>query len=178
MQHILGLFFLVAAALWLVVNASFMLASPRAWFRLPRWLGLHGCLTEARYGSGWGAIQTRIAGALMLSVVLWVVFDFSHKVRGVATSMMSGQRPGVWGPMFLTLAWVIAAATGSLMVINALFMLAAPRAWLRLPSWLRAKGFWFEKSLANGGGTIETRLTGASILAVVVWVLYEWLKKR
>jgi hypothetical protein len=178
MQHILGLFFLVGAAVWLVVNASFMLASPRAWFRLPRWLGLHGSLTEARYGSGWGAIQTRMAGALMLSVVVWVVFDSAHKAKGGATSKILGQGPGVWGPMLLSLACVIAAVTGLQMVINALFMLAAPRAWLRLPSWLRAKGFWFEKSLANGGGTIETRLTGASILAVVVWILYEWLKKR
>ena len=37
------------------VNALFMLASPRAWFRLPGWIRAQGTLTEGKYATGWGS---------------------------------------------------------------------------------------------------------------------------
>jgi hypothetical protein len=57
------------------VNATYMLVSPRAWFRLPEWIGARGTMTEAKYGTGFGAVQVRLAGAVLLGVLAWVIFD-------------------------------------------------------------------------------------------------------
>lgn len=61
--------------LLMLINASFMLVSPRAWFRLPSWLRAQGTMTEEKYGKGWGAVQVHIAGALMIGVLVWVLYD-------------------------------------------------------------------------------------------------------
>jgi hypothetical protein len=37
----------------MVINALYMLVSPKAWFALPRWLGLQGVLTPEWYGNRW-----------------------------------------------------------------------------------------------------------------------------
>ena len=57
------------------INALFMLASPRTWFRLPQWLRAQGTLTEQNYASGWGGIAVRVTGAIMLTVIVWVLYD-------------------------------------------------------------------------------------------------------
>jgi hypothetical protein len=57
-------------------NSLFMLISPRAWFHLPGWIRAQGTLTEKKFGTGWCAIQVRIAGALALGIILWVLYDF------------------------------------------------------------------------------------------------------
>jgi len=75
MKIILGwsIVFIVGAVMF--VNALFMFASPRAWFRLPRWVRAQGTLTEEKYASGWGGITVRLAGAGMLAVIVWVLYD-------------------------------------------------------------------------------------------------------
>jgi hypothetical protein len=75
MLHILGWVGIGILGVGLAVNGLFMLASPRAWFRLPDWLPGTGSMTEEKYGSGFGAIQTRVAGGLLLAIVLWVLYD-------------------------------------------------------------------------------------------------------
>jgi hypothetical protein len=74
-----GLATLVAAVM--IINATFMLVSPKSWFRLPGWLRTTGTLTEQKYGSGWGAVEVRITGALILALIGWVLFDVAvnHK---------------------------------------------------------------------------------------------------
>jgi uncharacterized membrane protein len=57
------------------VNACYMVASPRAWFRLPHWIGAQGSLTETKYATGLGAILVRLTGALLLAVIAWVLYD-------------------------------------------------------------------------------------------------------
>lgn len=59
----------------MVVNASVMLVSPRAWFKLPSWLRAQGTLTEERYGGGWGAVQLRLGGAFILGSIIWIIYD-------------------------------------------------------------------------------------------------------
>jgi hypothetical protein len=60
----------------LLINALFMLLSPKAWFQLPKWFPARSSsMTEGRYGSGWGAIQVRLAGALMLAFIVYVLYD-------------------------------------------------------------------------------------------------------
>lgn len=64
----------IFALVWLT-NSCVMLFSPRTWFRLPSWIGLRGSLTEADYGSGWGAVQVRLLGAICLGGFAWVLYD-------------------------------------------------------------------------------------------------------
>jgi hypothetical protein len=59
----------------ITINASVMLISPRAWFRLPNWLRAQGTLTEEKYGSGWGAMQLRLGGAVILMLIVWIILD-------------------------------------------------------------------------------------------------------
>ena len=75
MLRILGFCSAAAVGLVVTINAAFMLFSPRAWFRLPGWLKRQGSLTEAKYASGWRAIQLRLTGAVVLAVVAWVLYD-------------------------------------------------------------------------------------------------------
>lgn len=75
MMRFVGLCFAGLLGLVLTINAAFMLVSPHLWFRLPHWLGGHGTLTEDRYGTGWGAIQVRITGALGIATVAWVLYE-------------------------------------------------------------------------------------------------------
>ena len=58
----------------MLVNAFYMVISPDAWFRLPRWLGLQGVLTRDRYGSGWGAIQVRVLGTIIIVIATWIPY--------------------------------------------------------------------------------------------------------
>ena len=73
-------------------------------------------------------------------------------------------------PVMQIVIWCWCIFIGLIMVINAVVMLVSPRAWLRLPGWLRAQG-----KFATGWGGLHVRLTGALILASIAWVLYEML---
>ena len=75
LMRILGWLVLAVIGVGFVVNGLFMLLSPRAWFRLPDWISGRGSLAEKRYGSGWGAIQVRLLGAIFIGVVVWVLYD-------------------------------------------------------------------------------------------------------
>jgi len=59
----------------MLVNAFYMVISPDAWFRLPRWLGLQGVLTRVRYGSGWGGLQVRILGGIIIATAIWIAYQ-------------------------------------------------------------------------------------------------------
>jgi hypothetical protein len=61
------------------------------------------------------------------------------------------------------------------MTINGAFMLVSPRAWFRLPGWLKRQGSLTEDKYARGWRAIQLRLTGAMILAAIAWVLYDML---
>ena len=82
MRQILGWLMGTVLVVGLLVNALFMVISPQAWFRLPNWFPARSSsMTEARYGSGWGAIQARLTGALMLALIVWVLYDILLKRR-------------------------------------------------------------------------------------------------
>jgi len=59
----------------LLINAFYMVISPRAWFALPRWLGLQGVLTLDRYGARRGALQVRVLGAIVIATVGWIAIE-------------------------------------------------------------------------------------------------------
>jgi hypothetical protein len=73
-----GWIIVALVAVLMVVNAFVMLVSPRAWFRMPGWLRAQGTLTEDRYGRGWGAVQLRLGGALILGSIGWVIYQVSR----------------------------------------------------------------------------------------------------
>jgi hypothetical protein len=76
MRQILGWTMGAVVALVLLINALFMLISPRAWFRFPKWLpARNSAMTEERYGSGPDAIATRITGAVIIAFILYILFD-------------------------------------------------------------------------------------------------------
>jgi hypothetical protein len=79
--------------------------------------------------------------------------------------------------MKIILGWSMVAIIGAVVFVNALFMLASPTAWFRLPGWIRAQGTLTEEKYATGWGAISVRLTGAVMLAVIAWVLYDLFVK-
>jgi hypothetical protein len=72
---VLGRACAVLFAVWMAVIGGFMLISPRAWFQLPAWLAGRGTLTKKRYSTGWGAVQVRVLGGVILGTLLWVIFE-------------------------------------------------------------------------------------------------------
>jgi hypothetical protein len=61
------------------INCVFMLISPIAWFRLPGWIGFHGTMTGAKYGTRAVRFQVRVLGAIGLGYVFWGLYGFfSH----------------------------------------------------------------------------------------------------
>ena len=79
MLRTVGLCIAIIVEVVMTINAAFMLASPHAWFRLPGWLKAQGSLIENKHVSGWGAIQVRLTGALVLAAIAWVLYDMLLK---------------------------------------------------------------------------------------------------
>ena len=75
MLRIMGWCVVAIVGVVAVINAAFMLASPRVWFRLPEWIRMQGSLSQNKYADGWGAIQVRLTGAVILLVIAWVLYD-------------------------------------------------------------------------------------------------------
>src|SRR5438477_5731600 len=71
------------------------------------------------------------------------------------------------------LGWGLIVFIGAVVFINALFMLVSPRAWFRLPGWIRAQGSLTEGKYARGWRAIDIRSTGAIMLGFIAWVLYH-----
>lgn len=76
MNSILGWPLLAVTGFLVGANALYMLISPQAWYRLPRWIRAEGSLTKENYSTGWGAVQVRLTGALTLAFIGWVIYDF------------------------------------------------------------------------------------------------------
>jgi hypothetical protein len=62
-------------AIIMLFNAFYMLISPKAWFALPRWLGLQGVLKPEQYGNRWGALQVRVLGAIIIVAAAWIATE-------------------------------------------------------------------------------------------------------
>lgn len=71
MKQLIGIVCFIVVAVAVVSNGVLMLVSPRLWFRAPHWARLSGGLSEAKYSSGWGAIQIRLLGACFLAIMIW-----------------------------------------------------------------------------------------------------------
>jgi hypothetical protein len=149
-------FGLAAFVIVLVLNAAFMLVSPRAWFGLPAWIRLKGSLTKGAYGSGWGALQVRLLGAIVL---LGFAFVFSH---------MLGLKLEDGGQAIIPVLTFIALSLSMYSFAAGAFMLASPRTWSRLPPWIR---YWPQGE--SRFSALHVRIIGASMMAVCAWIFYS-----
>jgi hypothetical protein len=75
LMHVLGWAFASLTITWIGINAIFMLFSPQLWFQLPDWIRASGRFTSAKYSAGAGAMQVRILGAIVVSVLAFIVFN-------------------------------------------------------------------------------------------------------
>jgi len=74
MLPILGWLTVGVVTLMICVNALYMLFSPQACFRLPPWIRASGTLRAKEYASAGSTIGLRLTGAVLLTVVGWVIF--------------------------------------------------------------------------------------------------------
>ena len=72
---ILGWITLFVLGAILTINAAIMLVSPRTWFKLPTWIRAQGTISERRNSRGFGALELRLLGAVMLTAIVWVIYD-------------------------------------------------------------------------------------------------------
>jgi hypothetical protein len=70
-----GVVVIVLFGAFLFGNGLLMLLSPKVWFRLPSWLGVHGSLTKKKYSRGPASVEVRLLGAIFVAVISWVVYD-------------------------------------------------------------------------------------------------------
>lgn len=78
----------------------------------------------------------------------------------------------------LLFARFFAGLIGLLMLVNGIFMFISPRAWFRLPSWLRAQGSMTEEKYTSGWGAVQVRLAGIVTVGGLVWILYDMFLSR
>lgn len=76
MKQVLLVTIVVLTILVVGINAVYMLVSPKAWFRLPTWIRKQGTLTREDSTHGWGAVNVRIAGAVILAGIVWILVSF------------------------------------------------------------------------------------------------------
>jgi hypothetical protein len=74
-MRIVGVILALLLGAYIIVNAAYMLVSPRAWYRLPRWLRANGSLSESKYSTGPEALTIRMTGLLLLGTIAWVLYD-------------------------------------------------------------------------------------------------------
>jgi len=73
LTHFLGWAFAVLTLTMMAINATFMLFSPRLWFRLPGWVRANARFTSEKHSAGLGAVQVRILGGVVLLVLVIII---------------------------------------------------------------------------------------------------------
>jgi hypothetical protein len=164
----------IATLVGIAINGVYMLVSPRAWFRLPAWFRFQGSLRPDRYSSGWGAIQVRLLGFAFVALLLWVAFSMigiDPHIRQVFAKAQWLPRSGI---LVGRLALIVVGLYGAL---NAAYMLISPRAWFRLPAWLRVST---ALSLGQHSAVLEAvsvRLTGLLMFVALVVIAFVYLTR-
>jgi hypothetical protein len=79
----------------------------------------------------------------------------------------------LWVLTVRILATAFAIICALMMTINGMFMLISPRAWFRLPAWMRASGVLTREKYSDGGLSLLIRLLGAMILILIGGVTFD-----
>ena len=73
-------------------------------------------------------------------------------------------------PLITVLTYGLAVIALILTAVNAICMLVSPRAWFRLPYWLRAEGTLSQARFGRPTGLLFLRLAGGLILLSMAWL--------
>jgi hypothetical protein len=73
-MKLLGFAAFVTLFIILGINGAYMMVSPVRWFRLPMWLRAQGGLRPETHSAGWRAVEVRLAGAITLAFVGWILY--------------------------------------------------------------------------------------------------------
>jgi len=76
LTHFLGWTFAILTLVMMAINGAFMLFSPKLWFRLPGWIRANGRFENDKDSFGFGAVQIRILGGVVLIVFAVFVAAF------------------------------------------------------------------------------------------------------
>ncbi len=148
----------------LLINAFVMLVSPIRWFSLPRWFGLHGSLVSERYSRGFGAVQVRILGAL---IILWI----SRVAYGLF--LQPGQHSRLESSFpWLTITRIIEIIVIALMLVNGSVMLISPSRWFSMRWWFKLSAVTAER-YSRGLGAVQVRILGGIVILSTLWMAYE-----
>ena len=74
--------------------------------------------------------------------------------------------------MLKVVGWVGLITLVTILFVNGFFMMVSPGVWFKLPDWLRAQGT-ITKKYERGWRSVELRITGALIVAAIVYVLWD-----
>jgi len=81
---------------------------------------------------------------------------------------------GLW----LALIWVGVVAMFVITTVNAVYMIASPQRWWKLPPWFRASGSLRKSQYSTGFGAFQVRVLGLFLLGFWVVVLtdlaFDW----
>jgi hypothetical protein len=69
------------------------------------------------------------------------------------------------------LGWTFAILTLTMMAVNATLMLASPRLWFRLPTWIRANARFTSEKHSSGLGAVQVRVLGGVVLIVLAVIM-------
>lgn len=158
--------------LGILINATFMLISPRAWAHLPRWLRFAGRVPASQHTSAWGRLELRLGGAATLGILalLFQAMIISHIPASRASHLKGITHAHAWQALsrFFGSRWLalsLALLMGASLAINGVFMLIWPQRWFSLPSWIRGRRGFAERILRSSNGTVLLRCSGALLLA-------------
>jgi hypothetical protein len=76
MAKTFGWLFIAATLITLIISGVCMLFPPQAWLRLPHWFPSAGTFFRERYAGEKGLIGIRMTGAVLLTGIAWVVYDY------------------------------------------------------------------------------------------------------
>ena len=79
--------------------------------------------------------------------------------------------------MQTVLGWSLVALVFLVFVFNGVIMLASPKDWFRLPTWMSCRGGLTEAKYGRGWGLAQVRILGGVMVAVPLWILYDFLSK-
>jgi hypothetical protein len=73
--RLIGWLVLVVVVLIMTVNGAVMVVSPKTWFRLPASIRMTGTLRRERHSSGWGGLEVRLGGLLVLIIMAIILYE-------------------------------------------------------------------------------------------------------
>ncbi len=148
----------------LLINGFVMLVSPVRWFAMPSWLRTQGTLTPERHSRGFGAIELRILGALIILSISWVAYSLF--LQPGPHFRLESSFP------WLTFTRIIEIIVIALMLVNGSVMLISPSRWFSMQWWFKLGTLTAER-YSRGFDAVHARILGGIVVLSTLWMAYE-----